>query len=313
MNEVATAVAGFLALHVFFRALRTAWPVTYFQLDSTLEYALARNPWRYVGFRLGPVFLIALFVACTLQRYGDQPRLGVAALALLHIGVTSGRAIVNQIISLSTRGIIKWPVVVLAALVAVGSAGAAASALALRFRLAGFIPKTGDIAGNVWGGAAAAVGAVYIMRVAEGRSATVNEALESARIEIPRELWHKVSIMSKAASCDPFLLGAVMVLENAQRPAWFRRLERIKGRLLKQGTYGIMQIYSERPISDEISIEKMAQRLSVLSVPLADNDAERIQFFRQLAVELNGSPVYGNDLSSLYYLLEESACGPTPR
>lgn len=83
--------------------------------------------------------------------------------------------------------------------------------------------------------------------------------------------------------------------------------------MLKQGTYGIMQIYSERPISDEISIEKMAQRLSVLSVPLADNDAERIQFFRQLAVELNGSPVYGNDLASLYYLLEESAGGPTPR
>jgi len=60
---------------------------------------------------------------------------------------------------------------------------------------------------------------------------------------------------SERYKIDEAITLAVMVVENAQRPPWARRLERAKGRVIKKGTYGIMQVTSERPVSDSESIE----------------------------------------------------------
>jgi hypothetical protein len=45
-----------------------------------------------------------------------------------------------------------------------------------------------------------------------------------------------------------------MLTENLQRPRWLRTLERLKGRFAPHGTYGIMQVESDRPLSDRESV-----------------------------------------------------------
>jgi hypothetical protein len=58
-----------------------------------------------------------------------------------------------------------------------------------------------------------------------------------------------------------------MIVENLQRPKWFRRLETLKGSVLKAGTYGIMQVRSDDPLTDEESVGKaVAERLKGLHV-----------------------------------------------
>ena len=63
-------------------------------------------------------------------------------------------------------------------------------------------------------------------------------------------------------STDPDLIHALMLVENLARPAWFRRIERLKGRVFKQGTYGIMQVESAAPISDHDSVDLALRKLS---------------------------------------------------
>lgn len=304
MNQALAALSGVAALHVFFRAVRANWPAAYFELDSSIEYALARSPIRYVAFRLGPVFLVSLFIACTLDRYNDDPSWSVAGAVALHLLTTSGRVIQEQLQALFANRVVRWPVVVLAVFVAAGSACSATLALLFRAPLSGLIPRPADLAAEVWGGAVAAVGAFYVLGLAKSGRSAAEDALSSARHDIPRELWCKAEDTAALYGVDVGLLKAVMTLENAQRPRWFRRLERIKGVIIKRGTYGIMQIYSSVPISDEDSIDKMADRLVGREVPNDDEGGERQQFFRSLALELNGRSSYGDDLCSLYQELE---------
>lgn len=300
MNEMMAALAGFAALYIFFRAVESNWPSAYFKLDSALEYAIARTPARYVIFRLGPVFLVSLFVASTLERYGDDPHLSVVGLVVLHVTATSGRVVIGQMRALLAHRVVKWPLVILAALVTLGSAGAGMLATILRSELDGLIPAPSDLASEIWGGTIAAVGAVYLLRVVQDRSSGAQQALVHARKEIPPKLWLAAEQAGLSTRCDPVLLEAVMVLENAQRPRWFRRLERIKGHIVKPGTYGIMQTYSPSPISDQESISLMSKRLATLTVPGYDHPEDRNLFFRSLAIALNGDPRYGEDLESLY-------------
>ena len=55
-------------------------------------------------------------------------------------------------------------------------------------------------------------------------------------------------------NADEYLAIAICIVENLQRPSWFRILERIKSFFIPQGTYGIMQVSSNGYISDEESI-----------------------------------------------------------
>ncbi|WP_146249153.1 MULTISPECIES: hypothetical protein [unclassified Curtobacterium] len=67
---------------------------------------------------------------------------------------------------------------------------------------------------------------------------------------------------ASAASADPLLVKAFAIVEILQRPAWFRRGERLLGSLRGSGTYGIMQVAAERPISDEESVRRFCEEIA---------------------------------------------------
>jgi hypothetical protein len=84
---------------------------------------------------------------------------------------------------------------------------------------------------------------------------------------VPRPLWDLAKRTADNAGADASLALAVMVVENLQRPPWFRRLERLKGFIFKRGTYGIMQVAAPQPITDEESIIRaVRERLTGVSV-----------------------------------------------
>src|SRR5215207_5321217 len=77
--------------------------------------------------------------------------------------------------------------------------------------------------------------------------------------------------MAAQHGTDPLLVESIMMVENVQRPRWFRTAERLKGIFAKPGTYGIMQVASPRPLSDKDSIRiAIETRLAGQTVPIRD-------------------------------------------
>lgn len=62
-----------------------------------------------------------------------------------------------------------------------------------------------------------------------------------------------------------------MLVESVQRPSWMRKLEWLKGRVVPEGTYGIMQVRAHHPISDEESVRRaIAEHFAGHRVPVDD-------------------------------------------
>lgn len=59
--------------------------------------------------------------------------------------------------------------------------------------------------------------------------------------------------------CDPVFLRSILFAEALQRPRWVRRAERAKSILVKPGSYGVMQVSSPHPLSDDESIQTVAE------------------------------------------------------
>lgn len=113
------------------------------------------------------------------------------------------------------------------------------------------------ITNEVWGALVAALIVFYVKRFIN------NNTLE-------KELWNSISYVrsnyhlcissfSKKNNADEHLVMAVACVENMNRPKWFRVMEKLKSYILPKGTYGIMQIYSDKWLSDQESIRKAVE------------------------------------------------------
>ena len=79
--------------------------------------------------------------------------------------------------------------------------------------------------------------------------------------DIGEDAWSYVSNFKATDPREIRIAKAIILAECQQRPRWFRRLERVKGRLWKQGTYGVAQVAADGPITDRESIDRLITRL----------------------------------------------------
>ncbi|MFY1702646.1 hypothetical protein ACN28G_13020 [Micromonospora sp. WMMA1923] len=124
----------------------------------------------------------------------------------------------------------------------------------------------------IWTAAFVAVVAVIALRD-NSKYHDTEEIVTRSRREVGDEL---LAIGRQAAaefSADATLVEAIILTENLERPRWFRGLERLKGKFFSSGSYGVMQVWSENPISDGDSIWiAVRQHLSGSSASLSYSD-----------------------------------------
>lgn len=253
-------------------------------------------------FRFGPVAAVALFAAVTLDRYGDNSSVGVVGIVAVHAATTTGAAAWSATVGRRRLGRpLQWPLFLLHVLITIVLFAIAAAALSLEDALRGLVPKPEDIAAEMWGGALAAVGAVYLLGVVSDRKEKAESVMARSRAAIPQHLRRAAERSARRNEIDPLILMAILIYENAQRPPWFRRLERIKGLVIRSGTYGIAQVYAPEPIDDEKSIEFAAEKLRGLRMPSMDDDGPLLeQTFRDIGLRYNGDSSYGKVIEQLY-------------
>jgi hypothetical protein len=70
IDQAGTAVIAATAVWLFFRIVESNWPAAYFSAESRTDPIVNRTLIRYVLWRFGPVFVAAMAVAVTLDRWG---------------------------------------------------------------------------------------------------------------------------------------------------------------------------------------------------------------------------------------------------
>jgi hypothetical protein len=83
----------------------------------------------------------------------------------------------------------------------------------------------------------------------------IGDLVRRSRKDLRPELLEKARELAIQSDTDPRVVEAVILVENLQRPAWIRRIERALGRFRPVASYGVMQVQSATPLTDEQSLE----------------------------------------------------------
>jgi hypothetical protein len=301
-------LAGALFLAAFYRSVRLRWPETYSGMRRPIDSYVSERPSRYLAFRAVPVYVVAVFVSVTTTRLHGHAAAGVAFLGLLHVSHTSGRGMVRLYRASGPaqgRRNVAFYYVGSMAIVALACLGAASTA----HHLAATIPAPAELSGAAWTGIFAAVLAVSLQSLS-AEDVSIAALLARARADVGDRLWTLTRELAWQHHTDADLLTAIVASEALQRPRWLRRGERLRGRFpfLRRGSYGVAQITSSRPLTDEDSVSLLAQAFDGY---LPQRGAGGYLLPKRLEARLeqhNSSEAFINQVKSIYGELQ-----PYPR
>jgi hypothetical protein len=260
LQAVAIGAAGALLLHVFYRSVKHRWPENYSTLRGTLESSVSGGVLPYLMFRMAPAYLVGVFIGVTANRLHAPATSALITLALVHVMSTNGLASVRLMRTSNpeerlTSLLLYYAIASALVVAAVGLAGWTYRAWT------SLIPKPADVVLALWTGLAAAVVAAYIQSFGSTEP-SVDELARRARRDVGSDLLAYTEAAANRMNCDPDLLRAIVLAEALQRPAWVRRLERLKGVVFKSGSYGVAQAQAPAPITDEESIDALASKFA---------------------------------------------------
>lgn len=101
------------------------------------------------------------------------------------------------------------------------------------------------------------------------------------------------------------LVIAVVLAEVQQRPRWFRRLERLGGKVLGAGTYGVAQVAADNPITDEESIDILVDRLNTDAVRDALLKGPYSLEFEKICQDLNSDFRHASRIKHFYETIDQ--------
>ena len=125
----------------------------------------------------------------------------------------------------------------------------------LREHLASLVPDFESIRDAIWAGLIASMLAFAFVHWTRAPERTLADIVRVQRQRVGPELIAYARGLALERNLDLDLVETTILTESIQRPRWFRRLERLKGIVFPKGTYGIMQVWSSRPIGDRRSID----------------------------------------------------------
>jgi hypothetical protein len=302
LAEAVAVALGVAFLYVFFRAVETNWPASYYAIEHKTERTISSNLLRYCLFRFAPIYIVGAFAGAVLSHQGQAVVVPVLLIAILHAALTAGHALVQIVRS---GQIARRPLVVgLHATVIAGCliAGGAAALTASAFD--GYVPTGSDLTSSLVTALAAGVAGAFIVRITAATEPASHEAFEDVRRSISDELWSAAEQEAVNAGAEPRLVQAFMLVESAQRPAWVRRLERMAGRALGAASYGPLQVGADRPLSDREAVSvAIRQRFAGRRVPEQVYDwgtSPDEQWLKLFAFNYNPDDSYATDVVAAY-------------
>ncbi|WP_348787161.1 hypothetical protein [Leifsonia sp. NPDC080035] len=260
-------LVGATALWGVYRALEVRWPDAYSSLNDTFGLSVAQHWWRLLAYRVVPVFVIGLATLVTTNRLSLDGVLALWVALAVHAVATNGRALTESLLHRNGGRTfqINHATYHFSAIALLGITGVGVL-LSGRF-LSQVVPQPRVLLENLWVALFIAVagGVLYsFVRKRDERSPASQEEYYVWRAErdVGIDLIDASFSIATQAGADPLLLRSLMYAEVLQRPKWVRRLERAAGAVLREGTYGVTQQRSPKPLSDLESLELSAAQIA---------------------------------------------------
>lgn len=277
INSVGALLFINILLKLFYKSFELTWPELYFSTNDKTALFVSVSFRRFLLFRFFPPFILIVFgLSVFLRDYGFNINLSVALIAMIIYLLNHDVKAIYQIFTKSDRVKTYFNVsfqIVLHLFVIVVMLGlTVASAYIVSFdtfSITKILPTFQGLADNLWSSLIAVLLAVYFKEIFSHEGLSQDILYKRSLETINPKLLNLIEIESQKHNADESLVKAVCVAENLQRPKWTRKIENIKAFLRLYGTYGIMQVRSNKPISDEESIriaikEKFSNSANIL-------------------------------------------------
>lgn len=127
----------------------------------------------------------------------------------------------------------------------------------------------------------------------------LDKHIKLALEDLGESLQRKIRTEAQVNDVSEEFIEAIILTECIQRPKWIRRAENFKGRFVKPGSYGVAQISSLSPISDEESIEKIC-KVYAGYYPVRNEYGDYNRTLLQIALEThNPDPIFVNQATEI--------------
>lgn len=249
-----------LLLRTAYQLMSNRWPEGYDYSTRMIERAPRLGVISYVLFRLVPTYVVAALAIVTASRMGGGVVITAVVLTTTYVVTGDLRAAVDTIRRNDPR---RHILVVLYAINISLVLGAVFMAAISRKVVSRFIPRPMELLTSVWTAAFVAVFVYFIERVFR-RKDLKGPTLDAILSRLGRRLESYIRLESVKRNCSPELILAVVLTEVEQRPAWFRRGERLYGWITKRKgiSYGVGQIRSDTPLDDRQSVDGLCEEFA---------------------------------------------------
>lgn len=255
-TSVGIGIFGAALLYLVFRLLKSSWPTSYSDMKNVVDSALRRNAWVYVMLRFGPMYVVSVLVASLCGAAGGQVLVGLGTCASLHLAMTNFHPRIMRRIRSRSRNQLRYLVAFLSSIVFV--LGATVVAFFTWHFWLPVLPDPDELVQSVWTSLFVGVVVIFIRSVGVF-SDDAESRVTRAKQDLGDDLWQVIELEARQNDVSPDFIRAVVLTECIQRPGWIRKMERTKGIVFRSGTYGVAQVFAERPISDEESIRRLCR------------------------------------------------------
>jgi len=244
-----------------YAGFRVQAPNSYASLSETHTIRIYSRLWRVALFRFVPLFLVSTLMWTLSFRWHGTGWMPVLIGTVLHIIASNGRGFVESM----TRKEVNYGSYHLLASAFAASGAVSASLLGPYSQK--LVPSVDALAEAFWTAlfGSLLVGAFLYLTRADNQSDPnrVDYLMGRAVSDAGISMYDYLFLQASKFGCNPIFAKAVMTVEILQRPRWMRRAERFVGSLItNRATYGVMQMKSSTPISDEMSIHLFVRRFA---------------------------------------------------
>lgn len=261
-NLIPPIVIAWGLITIFYSTFKSKFPELYFSTSDYTSLFLSVSPIRYVAFRLMPVLIIIAGILGIFKENIDQSNLYFLGLIIgsLYSFSTHGVALVKLAVSSKTIHtyfnkyfqvfvhIISILLILVTSLV-----GAAISKTEIASSLT---PTFTGLVDNIWSSLITALLAVYLYKIYQNQQVSQDELFDQSFKKLSPKLIKFIEEYCAEKMADKNLVLAICIVENIQRPSWLRKVEGIKSLIFRRGSYGIMQVQSDKLLDDKQSVKK---------------------------------------------------------
>lgn len=292
-DSVVAIFTSNLILYAFYRAFKTKWPEQYFSLNNKIDSVLSVSPYRIILFRfLPPLTTITMVNAMLFSSPNSALLLLVGFLSAgTHSLLTNGRAIIQLVNGdkdikryLNKHSQILLHIISIA--LVIFSAYISTYLVGTQF-IQSIKPSIEGLADNIWSSVIVGIFIVLILDLYREQNVDETYLINQSKERISKRTWSYLDKEATKQNANATLLKAICIVENIQRPKWVRFLERLKSYVWKKGTYGIMQFYSTKYLSDKESIS-----LAVTAYFANTAEVKYEENLRELIKRYNNNPDY---------------------